>query len=195
MNYLIKNNYYYRKYLIYCALKTFFLQTEFLKIDMNKKFLVLFLICSLAAKAQDLNRQTLSSQGTYTELASGYSISQSIGQLSVIGSNNSDSFFLNQGFQFPFLLKDYKAYNPNEISIVVYPNPFVSELNFQFKGAIDDSVELTIYDLLGRIIHNSQNKVIDNHFTINLENLASSKYFAILKAANYSEMVQIIKNE
>lgn len=160
---------------------------------MKKKLLVLFIICTMGVKAQELNRETLSSQGTYVELASGYSVSQSIGQSSVIGSNNLDSVFLNQGFQFPFLFKNYTSYNPNEISMLAYPNPFVKELNFRFKGTIDESVILTVYDLLGRIIHQSTNKVIDNHFLINLDHLASTNYFCVLKTFNYSEMVQIIK--
>jgi agmatine/peptidylarginine deiminase len=77
----------------------------------------------------------------------------------------------------------------------VYPNPFNDKLFVQTENAIDESVDLTIRDLTGRLIAEQQiENSGHNSFEIKLpEHLDKGLYFITISNANQQQIVKVIK--
>ncbi|WP_250432950.1 T9SS type A sorting domain-containing protein [Hanstruepera flava] len=69
----------------------------------------------------------------------------------------------------------------------VYPNPATHVLNVQFPAEItfsDSAIELKVYDMQGRQILQSQNKLSNNRTKINVQSLAAGQYILVIKKDN-----------
>ena len=153
--------------------------------------LLLFFIC-LSVRGQSLQRQMISAQGKSTLLTNGMWVSQTIGQQSAIG-NHSNGFTVGQGFQ----QSKWEKYVSNNIiksiSTITYPNPFVSSVNFKFSQPISDKIQISVFDIRGRIVFQEQKYASETVLNINLSTLASSNYLVRLTASNFIYYSQIIK--
>jgi hypothetical protein len=134
----------------------------------------------------------ISSQGISTKTANGVFFSQSIGQQSVIGGFKC-GYYISQGFQ----QRHWKELMNNNslmiISTMIYPNPFNSIINFKFSKPILKPIEISIFDVSGRLVYNSTNSITNNLLVLDLQNLAQGTYFVNLKSLNYFHYSQIIK--
>ena len=123
-------------------------------------------------------------------------IQQIIGQASIIGTFEGEKHILKQGFiQSNYLnistlnVLDYKS----NINVEIYPNPFKKEIVISFSEAIDDIIQISIYDLLGRVVFTETN-FLNLKFTLDLNRLPSSTYLLLIKSKNKNFIKKIIKN-
>jgi hypothetical protein len=145
--------------------------------------------------SQELHHQALSSQGTSKELPNGVYVSQTIGQQSVIGNYTRDGKTYGQGYQQSIWSKYIQSTINNPITTVVYPNPFISTINFQFSQPIKERIKMELFDVRGRLIFQTEQFPTDNLLTVAMPNLASSNYLVKLTASNYTYYTQILKQE
>ncbi len=158
-----------------------------------KKILLLFLITFSNIQAQKLHHQMLSSQGTSKEVSNGFFVSQTIGQQSVIGNYNRQGKIYGQGFQQSFWGKYINSNSSIAINTVTYPNPFVSNINFQFSQAVKETITFSLFDIRGRLILTQEKEATENILSIDLPNLSSSNYLVRLTAPNFLYYTQILK--
>jgi hypothetical protein len=162
---------------------------------MRTKLTLITLLISISCFSQDLHHQALSSQGISKELSNGFYVSQTIGQQSVIGNYTRDGKTYGQGYQQSIWSQYIQSTANNPITTVVYPNPFVSSINFQFSQPINERIQMELFDVRGRLIFQTEQEPIDNLLTVSLPNLASSNYLVKLTASNYTYYTQILKYE
>ena len=111
----------------------------------------------LLAPFLSLQHQALYAQGTSHKLSSGMYVSQTIGQQSVIGNYTKDSKTFGQGFQQSLWNRYIGSNSNNSITTVVYPNSFVSTINFQFSQPIEVPISVNLFDVRGRLIFTTEN--------------------------------------
>ncbi len=146
-----------------------------------------------SATAQQLHHQMLSSQGTAKNLSNGMYVSQSIGQLSVIGNQTVQGYTYGQGFQQSVWSKYINSNSTSNITTITYPNPFINTVNFQFSQVINDNISVAIYDVRGRLVYTEEKNPTGNILTIELPDFASSNYLVKLSSNNYTYFTQILK--
>jgi hypothetical protein len=160
------------------------------------RLLLLGLLLSFSTLySQELHHQMLSAQGASKELSNGIYISQTIGQQSVIGNYTKDGKTYGQGYQQSIWSKYIQSTANNPITTVVYPNPFVSSINFQFSQSIKERIKMELFDVRGRLIFQTEQFPTDNLLSVAMPNLASSNYLVKLTASNYTYYTQILKQE
>lgn len=157
-----------------------------------KHFMWIFLSLTLSTFSQDLHHQMLSSQGKITLLSNGMMVSQTIGQQSVIG-NQTNGVTVGQGFQQSLWAKYVSSNVANQITTTTYPNPFVTTVNFQFSQPISETIEISLFDVRGRLLFQDKKRATDSVLTVELPQLASSNYLIRLTATNYTYYSQILK--
>lgn len=156
--------------------------------------LLLLLLFSISGFSQDLHHQMLSAQGKSVVMINGVLVSQTIGQQSAIG-NFKNGFTVGQGFQQSNWKKIVAKNIETNISIITFPNPFISKINFQFSKPITDKIQIAIFDVRGRLIYQQERRANDNVLTIDLESIASSNYLVKLSTAKYTYYTQILKKQ
>ncbi len=72
----------------------------------------------------------------------------------------------------------------NNSNISLYPNPATNVLNVSTAFATDTDVQLTIYSLLGTVVHSQQYHANagSNNVTINVKDLAAGTYVLVIKS-------------
>jgi len=135
----------------------------------------------------------LSSQGTSTTVGV-LKVSQTIGQLSVIGNYRGTDLIVGQGFQQSHLMKTIKS---PVITVVTttYPNPFIDHINFEFSSVISGPIKFSLYDVLGRLVASEEKRATDTLLTISELSLAEGQYFVKLSAKNYNYSTNLLKTQ
>lgn len=160
---------------------------------------VLFGLCLILgvaiSSAQKLKRSTLSNAGLSIKLPESkgsYTIQQSIGQGSVIGTTQTKGIELRQGFiQSPLTVSE-TIVAVSDLDALVHPNPFVSELNIKFNEEIDELVFISIYDMMGRLVFTEEQDP-RQELTIDLKKLSSAVYVLRIASGDKQFKVNIIK--
>jgi len=160
---------------------------------------VFFMFCCWLSNAQTvqdnfgykLQRQMLSAQGSVSTTISGVKVSQSIAQLSAIGTSVKEKAIFSQGFQ-QSRVSNKIQYPPITITTLVYPNPVSDFLNFKFSAPVLGKISISIFDVLGRLLLYREEDSINNLLTVSGLTLADSEYFVTLKAINYSYSTKIL---
>jgi hypothetical protein len=158
-----------------------------------KQLLLLFF--GLSVYSQQLHHQMLSSQGSSNILNSGTLVKQTIGQQSVIGNTNKNNTVVSQGFQQSLLSKTGTSSLVDEILTTTYPNPFVDQINFQFSIPIGGLINITIFDLLGRLVYKAQREATQNILTLENLRFSQNEYLVKLTAKNYNYTTHIIQTK
>ncbi len=155
--------------------------------------IILFLLVTLSGFSQTLHHQMLSSQGTSTTVG-GLKVSQTIGQLSVIGNYRGSEVMVGQGFQQSRLMKSVKA---PVITVVTttYPNPFIDRIHFEFSSVITGPIKFSLYDVMGRLVASQEKPATDTILTITDLSLAEGQYFVKLSAKNYNYSTNLLKTQ
>jgi hypothetical protein len=136
----------------------------------------------------------LSAQGASVSLSNGMYVSQTIGQQSVTGNYTKEDFTYGQGYQQSLWGKYIKGNSTaSAITTTTYPNPFITTIHFQFSQPITDVVGITVFDIRGRLIFQTEKKPDETLLTVELPQLASSNYLVRLQATNYMYYTQILK--
>lgn len=155
---------------------------------------IVFLFCSSLIYGQMLHHQSINSQGNSIKLNTGLVVNQTIGQQSSAVTSKS-SVVVQQGFQQSFwstLIE--RSTSSNSLQFVVYPNPFVSSINFQFSNVDDQKVTISIFDIQGRMLLNKENKIINGLFSMDLSTLSDAEYLVRLSTNSSVHFCKIIKN-
>lgn len=163
---------------------------KFLSSTRNLLFILALFLFTTSVYAQ-LHHQSIGALGS-SQVKSNYSISQSVGQSSVIGSSELSSISVVQGYQHPM----FNTYTVQSISnserIKFYPNPFSTQLNFEFQSEYDP-IQITIIDILGRNVLTTTIKTSNKSILLELPFLSDSEYIISLIGQNLNFQTKIIK--
>jgi hypothetical protein len=162
---------------------------------MKKTLLVVFLAISSALFSQNLQRQMVSAQGNSIALKNGMYVSQSIGQQSVNGTFQKNKLTISQGYQQSFWNSYIKTNEILIISVKTYPNPFFDTLNFQFSQPINTPVQITLFDITGKIVFQQTKRSNETQLTITNLQLPSATYLVHLAAEKMNYYTQIIQSK
>ena len=159
------------------------------------KLALLFLLTgciSASLYAQNIHHQMTSSQGASVHLSNNLKVQQTIGQQSVIGNYVGSAFSVGQGFQQGRIAKS-KGPSALNIQIMTFPNPFTSKINFQFSASIDGLIKISIYDITGRVVLNSEKELLNNMISLENLNFPDGQYIVKLSAINFNHTTNLIK--
>lgn len=141
-----------------------------------------------------LHHQSINSQGNSIKLNTGLVVNQTIGQQSSAVTSKS-SVVVQQGFQQSFwstLIE--RSTSSNSLQFVVYPNPFVTSINFQFSNGDDQKATISIFDIQGRMLLNKEIKIINSLISMDLSILSEAEYLVRLSTNSSVHYCKIIKN-
>lgn len=152
-----------------------------MKTVLNLIFFLSFLPVVLAQESSGnrIIRSSLGSSGSsQTIVTSGgnYNISQSIGQNSVIGTYQSNGYYIRQGYQQPLSGKRKIKEKDDSLSAEVFPNPFHRQITIHFNTTILKHIAVSIYDVQGKIIYN-QTFPPTQKLELYLNDIANGTYF------------------
>lgn len=156
----------------------------------------LLLLFTITFHGQTLHHQMLSSQGLSTKTTNGLLVKQTVGQQGITGSSTNKDYVVIQGYQQSLWAK-YIASNKIDavegINAIAYPNPFTQTINFQFSKPVTDDITISIFDILGRLVHEQKKKIDNTILTIDLGRLPTSEYLVRLYTNNLNYYTKIIK--
>lgn len=171
----------------------------FRKYRTMKQFIIILamVLWTGTVSAQEVVRSTVGVSGTTSEVKKGDQqlvVQQSVGQSSVIGFYTSGNQAIRQGFiQPPIEILSVGKTEAPPIDAVVYPNPFASEITVALNEELSQQLEITIYDMLGRVVF-EQSKNPDREITIDLSFLSTAQYVLLLSSEEREFKANILKN-
>lgn len=122
-----------------------------------------------------------------------YVVQQSIGQSSVIGTFYQGDDTFRQGFIQPNVLaKIIDVAIPLNLAAVIYPNPFTESVTLSFSEKINDTVEVSVFDLLGRLVF-SKSYAADQSINVQFNSLSVANYIIKVTANNKQFIKKILK--
>jgi len=162
---------------------------------MKKNAVALFLITGSSLLGQSLQRHMVSSQGNSIAISNGMFVSQSIGQQSIIGTFQKNNLTISQGYQQSLWNKYIKTTVNSAITTKTYPNPFFDTVYFQFSQPIDTNVQITLFDITGKIVFKETKKPNEKILSIANLQLPSATYLVRLTADKLNYYTQIIQSK
>lgn len=162
---------------------------------MKKTILVIFLAIGSALYSQNLQRQMVAAQGNTITIANGMYVSQSIGQQSITGTSQKNKLTISQGYQQSLWSNYIKTNEASIISTKTYPNPFFDTLNFQFSQPINANVQITLFDITGRIVFQETKNPNGSIVSISNLQLPSATYLVHLTSEKWNYYTQIIHSK
>lgn len=147
---------------------------------------------TFSAFAQSVHHQMTASQGASVQLSNNLKVTQSVGQQSAIGNYMGPAFSVGQGYQQGRISKS-KGPAALNIQIMTFPNPFTSKINFQFSASIDGLIKISIYDITGRVVMNSEKELLNNVLSLENLNFPDGQYIVKLSAKNFNYTTNLIK--
>lgn len=139
-------------------------------------------------------RQTLGVTGSSAIVDTGskkYYLHQSIGQYSVINTFNIGTNSLRQGFIQPLNPSAIDAAN-TKLTLTIYPNPFVSEVQIDFNEVIYEDVNVSLFDLHGRLVLVKQYPIVQN-LSLPLNTISSGGYLIQVLSGTKKQVKKLIK--
>lgn len=156
----------------------------------------LIFLVSFSGWAQQLHRQTISSQGATVKIRNGIFVSQSVGQSSgAIGNYTKGNLVVGQGYIQSLGVAKNTSPVKEVVSMVQYPNPVLDVANFQFSSSIGTIANLYLFDSRGRLVYSKESALIQNSFAIDLSMVSEGVYFAKIETSNYTFSTKIIKSK
>jgi hypothetical protein len=139
-----------------------------------------------------VQRQTVSSQGG-VYIANGLFFSQSIGQLSVIGTSKTSKLTFQQGFQQSLISIVSNAISIPDFSVTIYPNPVVDSFTITVANAPEEPLIIKITNLLGQQLYQGQLASFQSQKTIPFGSYPDGTYLVQLFSGNQIITKKIIK--
>ena len=159
----------------------------------NIKLTIITIIFFQISNSQELVREMISSQGNSVFLESGHYVSQTIGQQSITGNYDGQNKII-QGFQQPYwkyLISNSEVLDSIEISH--YPNPVITNLNFNFSNYNDGVTNVLVFDFSGRLVMEKSISVESGAAQLNLSSIPSGSYLVYLRNNKLNYYTKIIK--
>lgn len=133
------------------------------------------------------------SSNTVTLKDGQYSVSQSIGQSSVIGTYNKNGYYLRQGYQQPLSdIKVVKAFDDNDLLAKIYPNPFEEFVSITFSEVIKKDISVLVFDVSGKLVYSRKFQPTQN-IQLNLEKVSGGNYILKMISGGKSFNAKLIK--
>lgn len=146
---------------------------------MKKIFLLPLLLNLFSAGAQSLTPTVVATSGGFFPSASGM-LSETIGELAAVTTLTSANNFLTQGFQQPSadFSTSVQPIVSEDFSLSVFPNPSEGIFNLVIHSDADESMQLIVYDVLGKKIISSEEIISTgkNIFRLDLSNRIAGIY-------------------
>lgn len=170
---------------------------------MKFSFCLLFLFFASAyGYTQDLNdepnyiiaRSTLGLSGSSNTVNTGkgsYTLSQSIGQASIIGTSIKNNHSLLQGYQ-QYVLTLEVLKTEKIFQILVGPNPVTEWVKIIFEETISDEVIIHLLDLSGRVIK-TKKYTPSQILRLSLKDLTKGMYIMHVISPNKQFITKLIK--
>jgi hypothetical protein len=163
-------------------------------------FLFLFYVSQITfaqgAKSTYLVRSTTGLSGSSQNIIvnnKAYTVQQSIGQMSAIGTFHNSRYTIRQGFIQPLVLaKITDVLNPIDLDVSFYPNPFAESASLVFSEKIFGNVEIAVYNVLGSLVFSKTFKA-DQKVKLDFNNLSLASYILKVTANNKQFIKNIIK--
>jgi len=122
-----------------------------------------------------------------------YSVSQSIGQTSVIGTYSNNGYYLRQGYQQPLSkIKVSPLSQNNDLSATVYPNPFEQSVSIAFAQNMKKEISVLVFNLNGKLIYSKEYKS-SQRIQIHFDDLSSGTYLLKVLSNNKLFHSKLIK--
>jgi Secretion system C-terminal sorting domain len=166
-------------------------------ISPHRLLLVLFccincIVVQTPVFSQTVQRQMVSAQGgVYT--SNGLVFSQSIGQLSVIGTSTTPRFTFQQGFQQSLTAMVSNTISVPEFAVTIFPNPVVDSFTITVANAPEESLNIKITNLLGQVLYQGQLPSFQSQKTIPFGSFPNGTYLVQLFSAHQIVTKKIIK--
>lgn len=163
---------------------------------MNKyliRLVIFFSTVCLSCFSQQISRNTISVLGNSTATTNGYYVSQSVGQLSIIGFTEMFNKSIIQGYQQPPGVK-FLDLSLEQETLQIFPIPVSDELNLLFSMSMEGICTVELFDPLGRLVVSKECIISDYKSSISLINLATSTYIVKITKNTTSFYETIIKN-
>jgi len=167
-------------------------------VSLHRLLLVLFccincIALQTAGYSQTIQRQTVSVQGG-VYMANGLVFSQSIGQLSVIGTSTTQQHTFQQGFQQSLAAMVSNTISIPDFSVTIYPNPVVDSFTITVANAPEEPLTIKIINLLGQQLYQGQLPSFQSQKTIPFGSFPNGTYLVQLLSGNQIVTKKIIKN-
>jgi hypothetical protein len=122
-----------------------------------------------------------------------YTVQQSIGQASAIGTFNNSKYTIRQGFIQPNVLaKIVDTTISLDLEATFYPNPFTESVTLAFTEKIEGDVKVAVFDMLGRLVF-SNSYVAEQNLKVQFHNLSVADYILKVTANNKQFVKNIVK--
>lgn len=150
------------------------------------------------SKAYSILRSNLGISGSSKAVSTSkgtYSISQSIGQSSVIGTSFSNGYYLRQGYQQPInkIKVSDEKFKHSDLSAIVFPNPFQQSVYISFDENIEQDISVLVFDVAGKLMF-SKKFTPSQRIQINLDSMSSGSYLLKVISNNKLFNAKLIKN-
>lgn len=139
----------------------------------TRHFMVILSLMSCFTYAQEISRQVISSQGSYDSNQI-MSLEWTLGDAFVETVSTKNRIF-TQGFNQPFLLRSEEV-TEDKINLIVFPNPVNSSLNILVHPNYGDQIKMTLHDIHGRFIKESNQQVKNLSLKLDVSYLQSGIY-------------------
>lgn len=150
------------------------------------------IVLQTSVYCQMVQRQTVSAQGGVYN-ANGLVFSQSIGQLSVIGTSTTPRLTFQQGFQQSVVAIFSNAISVPDFSVTIYPNPVVDSFTISVANAPEAPLTIKITNLLGQVLYQGQLASFQSQKTIPFGSFSNGTYLVQLFSGNQIVTKKIIK--
>lgn len=150
------------------------------------------IVLQTSGYSQTVHRQTVSAQGG-VYMANGLVFSQSIGQLSVIGTTTTPRFTFQQGFQQSLSAMNSNAISVPDFAVTLYPNPVVDSFTITVANAPEEPLTIKITNLLGQLLYQGQLPSFQSQKTIPFGSFSNGTYLVQLFSGNQIVTKKIIK--
>ena len=80
-----------------------------------------------------------------------------------------------------------------DFTAVAYPNPFANNFMIDVKSASESSVDLKVYDMIGRLIEQKEVRVSDLQTTTIGDRYPSGVYNVVVSQENSVQTVRVVK--
>lgn len=170
-----------------------------MKIHPGKNYILIFFLAfiTLISVYPQVPRKVISTLSmatapqTSSKKGSIISVPQSIGQSSVTGLFNTNSFSVRQGFIQPFR-KDKSRLAVITLAVDIYPNPFTEEVVISFPDFVSERLYLTLYDLQGKILYSRESAIL-SEIRLPVNSLPAGFYILKIKTGNKILTRKIVK--
>ncbi len=153
-------------------------------------YFILFFYCLCAFSQTD--KHVLSSQGGVYITASKITVSQTIGQPSVIGTSNTSNVSISQGFQHKRWAAIINS-NKHPFDLTVFPNPFRDAVSLTFDSESDVATEISLYTISGVLMFKGVYHQQGLEIRIRFPNLPVATYMLKVKQNKHINYQQLIK--